>query len=524
MRRLLSIAALFLALAPSAAPHVLRIATLADPSTLNPYLSRTDASYDLASLTYSYLIVADDQGHLIGDLATALPTTENGGISPDGRTYVYHLRRGVRWHDGVPFTAQDVVASWKAVMLPANNVTDRGGYDRVASIDTPDRYTLVVHLRDRYPPFASRFFAPLQEGAKPVLAAHVLDRVHDFAAGELSTSPIGTGPFRFDRWERGEQITFARNDDYYRGRPGLDGIVVRFIPNAQTAADELATHDVDLLVEPQPALLPQYRSMTTVSIGAVLWNSQFLLLLNCDKPGLHDAAVRRAIADAIPYDAILHGVLGGAKPAHNFLAPTAIGYEALPARQSDVGRAVRELEAAGWKAGSDGIRERDGNKLTFTIATLAGAPIFERVAVLMQSSLRSAGIDLAIKPYAYELLAGPNGPINSGAFDMSLFGETPNWDPDAYDSLACDRWYPHGANVDRFCDARIDELERAGLQTDSVAQRAQIYRKASTLLWSLVPYVPLTEGRRLVVASSALRDYRPNPTSTPWWNAWQWEI
>lgn len=525
MRILFWVAVVLVALAPAPAAHILRVATLADPSTLNPYLSQTDASYDLASLTYSYLIVADDRGRLTGDLATAVPSTENGGISPDGLTYVYRLRRNVRWHDGVPFSAKDVAASWKAVMDPGNNVVDRDGYDRVTSIATPDAYTLVVRLRERYPPFVSRFFAPLQEGAKPVLAAHVLRRVHDFANGELSTSPVGTGPFRLDRWRRGEDVAFSRNDAYFRGKPHLDGVVVRFVPSAQTAAAELASRDVDLLLEPQAALLEQYRSVPDVSVGVAPWNAQLSLLLDCGKPALRDASVRRAIADAIPFGAILRSALNGAAaPARNFLAPTAIGYETLPARRGDVAEAARELDAAGWKAGADGIREREGTRLAFTIATLAGAPMFERIAVLMQSSLRAAGIDASIKPYAYELLDAPDGPIRSGSFDLSLFGSSLNWDPDAYDTLACDRQYPKGANVTRFCDPRIDALERAGLQTDRAPERAAVYRKASVLLWSLLPYVPLTEGRRLVVRSNALRNYRPNPTGTPWWNAWQWEI
>ena len=158
---------------PWTQPHVLRVAELSDPDRLNPYLSEMDISYDLASLVYSYLVIADDRGRLIGDLAAAVPTIANGGISRDGRTYVYRLRHGVIWQDGVRFTARDVQASWKAVVDPRHDTFEREGYDRIASIDAPDPYTIVVRLRRRYPPFVSRFFAPLQEGGKPVLAAHV---------------------------------------------------------------------------------------------------------------------------------------------------------------------------------------------------------------------------------------------------------------------------------------------------------------------------------------------------------------
>src|SRR5579863_7350973 len=123
-------------------PHVLRIAELSDPDHLNPYLSEMAVSEHLASLVYSYLVIADDKGRVIGDLASEVPSLANGGISRDGRTYVYHLRPNVRWHDGVPLIARDVVASWRAVMNPRNNTLERQGYDRVASIEARGPYTV----------------------------------------------------------------------------------------------------------------------------------------------------------------------------------------------------------------------------------------------------------------------------------------------------------------------------------------------------------------------------------------------
>lgn len=508
-----------------AAPGVLRIATIADPTTLNPYLATSDIGYDLASLTYSYLIVADDKGHLIGDLAAEVPTRENGGISRDGRTYVYHLRRNVRWQDRVPFAAPDVLASWRAIVDPRHPIVEREGYDRIDSIRSPDPWTLIVRLRDRYPPFVSRFFAPLQDGGKPVLAEHILRRLHDFSAGELATNAVGTGPFKFESWLRGDRMTFVRNDGYFRGRPRLERIVVQFLPDAQTAALALTTDNVDLIVEAQPALLAQYRSVGGASVRTVPLNAQVQLLIDCGRPFLRDAATRRAIANAIPYRVILGSIMHGVEAqASSVLALTALGYERLPAHTYDLKKAAAELAAAGWHASADGIRERRGARLEVTLATLGGAATFERIALVIQSSLRRVGVNATIKPYSYQLLDTPNGPIRSGTYDLSLYGSSLNWDPDAYDTYACDRWYPYGANVTRFCNKQVDALERAGLQTDDGAKREAIYRSVARILWSDLPYVPLNDGRRLVVTSRRLHNYRPNPTVTPWWNAWQWSV
>jgi peptide/nickel transport system substrate-binding protein len=506
--------------------HVLRIADIADPDHLNPYLSEMDVSYDLASLVYSYLVIADDRGRLIGDLATEVPARGNGGISPDGRTYVYHLRRGVFWHDGMPFTANDVVASWHAVMNPSNDTFENEGYDRVASIDARDAHTVVVRLRNRYPPFVSRFFAPLQEGAKPVLPAHLLSSGGGFNTGTLSSRPVGTGPFQFVSWQRGDRIVLRRFDRYFKGRPKLAKIELRFVPSDQTIAAALAAHQIDLVVAPQTSLLETYRSIAGVTVGTASWNSQTSAVVDARKPGLSDVAVRRALALLVPYGSILRDVTHGAyEPARNSLPPTAIGYEPLPLRRYDPATARALLDRAGWKPAAGGVRMRSGVRLDFTLATISGSSNLERVALLLQASLRGAGIALTIKPYAYRtIFAAPNGPIYGGSYDLALYSSTLNWDPDVYNYVACDRWYPRGQNIFRFCDPRLDALERAGLQTDDPAKRAAIYRRASRLMWSEVTYLPIYQGRRLIVRSSDLKNYTVNPTSTPWWDAWRWDI
>ena len=154
-------------------------------------------------------------------------------------------------------------------------------------------------------------------------------------------------------------------------------------------------------------------------------------------------------------------------------------------------------------------------RLSFTLETIAGFTSLGRIGLLLQSSLKAVGIELAIKSSAYRtLFDAPKGPIFDGSFDLALFGDLLNWDPDLYDALACDRWYPAGQNIYRFCDPRLDALERAGLQSDDPSQRAAIYRKASRLIWSEVPYVPVYGGRSLIVHSSDLHNYSVSQTGS----------
>jgi peptide/nickel transport system substrate-binding protein len=506
-------------------PHVLRMVDISDPDRLNPYLSGMDLVYDLTSLSYSYLIIADDRGRLVGDLATEVPTRANGGISADGTTYTYHLHRGVLWHDGVAFTSRDVVASWQAVVDPTHDTLHREGYDRIASIATPDAYTAVVHLKHRYPPFVTQFFAPLQEGGKPILPAHILAKQTDFNTGSLVTHPIGTGPFKFVRWDRGNRIVYERFDKYFKGRPKLDRIELRIIPDDNTELTEVALHHEDLVVSVPSTLYEQYKRLTDVRVDLEPWNAQSIVVFNASVPGLSDVVVRRAIASAIDLDEIITKVSHGVgEVAYNSLPPTAIGYERLPAHAYDPAGARATLDAAGWKAGPDGVRARNGTRLSFTLASTTGSSSGRIIGLQLQQAFRAVGMELAIKNYPYNQIFAYDGPIYSGKYDISIYSTTLAWDPDVAFYLGCDQWYPKGENIFRYCDPRVDRYEAAGLQTDDVARRAAAYRKAGKIIWETVPYLPIYELRRVTVRSPDLKNFSVNPSATPFWSAWQWDI
>jgi peptide/nickel transport system substrate-binding protein len=506
-------------------PHVLRIADIADPDHLNPYLSTMDVTYDLSSLMYSYLVIADEHGRLTGDLATGVPTVANGGISSDGRTYVYHLHRGVLWHDGMRFTARDIVASWRAVVDPANDTLHREGYDRIAAIETPDDYTVIVHLKQRYPAFVSQFFAPLQEGGKPVLPAHVLAGMGNFNTGSLSSHPIGTGPFRFVSWQRGEKIVMERFDRYFKGVPKLRRIEYRILPDDNTMLNETRAHHIDLVIAPPQAQVDGYRSIEGVATELAPWNAQVLMIFNARKPALHDSAVRRAIAYAIDKKSIIAKISHNVgEISYNTYPRTALGYERLAPYGYDPERAQALLQKDGWVPGADGIRVRNGERLSFTLASITGAATLERMALDMQSELRTVGIDMSIKAYPYNTIFAIDGPIYRGIYDAAIYSQTLNWDPNVLDYVGCNLWYPKGENTFGYCNHDLDALEAAGLQTDDTARRIAIYRKAGRIIWHDLPYLPLYQYRRLIVHNNDLKNYSVNPTSTPWWNAYKWDI
>jgi len=506
-------------------PHILRVADISEPDHFNPLLSTMDLVYFLDSLVFSFLIIADDHGKLIGDLATEVPTLRNGGISNDGRTYTYHLRRDVRWHDGAPFTAADVKFTWQAVINPNNNTLHREGYDRIARIDTPDKYTVVLHLKRRYPPLVTRFFTPLQEGVKGILPAHLLAGLHDINQIPFNSHPIGTGPFKFSSWERGRRIVLLRNDYYYKGRPKLNEIIFNVIPDDNSVLNAVRVHDIDLVTTPPPVLYEQYKALPDVSVSLAPWNAQNILILNQRRPQLHDLAVRKAISMAIDYNSIIskieHGV--GTIP-HDIVPEQSIGYTNNPSYRYDPAAARAVLDHAGWRPAPDGIRQKAGQRLDFVIHASAGSANGRLIATFLQPALRAVGMNLDIKMYPYNVIFSHEGPLYTFKYDLADYSLTLPYDPDNLFYYGCDYWFPKGENIYGICDAAFDRLEKAGLQTDDPAQRAKLYHQAEREFHNSVGIIPLYNLRRPVAHNPDLRNFSTAPASAPWWNAWQWDI
>lgn len=506
-------------------PHVLRVADISDPDHLNPYFSTMDLTYALTSLVYSYLVVADDNGRLQGDLIAQVPSLANGGISADGKTYTYRLRPGVRWHDGAPLTSADVKFSWQAVMNPRNNTFHREGYDQVASIDTPDAQTVVVHLQRRYPPFVTQFFAPLQEGGKGILPQHLLGKYASLNEAAYNAAPVGSGPFKFVKWERGRQIVFARNDAYYRGKPKLERIVFSIIPDDNTILNEVRLHHIDMVVSPPGVQYDRYKSLDGVSATLSPWNAQGIFIMNESHAGISDLQVRRAMTMAIDYDGLIEKVTHGVgERAYDIVPPTAIGYTKNEPYRYDPAKANALLDAAGYKRGADGVRAKGGTRLDYTMAVISGSANQHAVSVQLQAMFAAVGMRLALKSYPYNTIFAPDGPIYGGSYDFAEYSMTMPWDPNLRFYLGCDKFYPAGENVYRYCNHEVDRLEAAGLASDDPAVREGVYHRAQPLIHASVPYVSLYEVRRVLVHSADLHHFAANPTGTPWFNAWEWDI
>ncbi len=335
-----------------------------------------------------------------------------------------------------------------------NNVLHREGYQEVDRIETPDDRTVVVRLRRRYAPFVTQFFTTLQEGAKPVLPAHLLAAQREINDIPYNALPVGSGPFRFASWDRGQRIVLVANEHYFRGAPRLARIELRVAPNVNTLLTLLHTHEIDMLVGGTPLAYVRFQGVPGFRATLSPWNSQQILALNNARPALRHVEVRQAVARAIDYDALIAKVwYGTARRARDILPPTALGYLDQPPYPYDPATAAAILRRAGWLPAADGIRAKNSLRIDLTMVIAAGGPS-QQVGVQIQSMLRRAGIGLTLKPYPYRGNFAFDGPIVRGNYDLALFANTLSYDPDNTARLGCDQFAPRGENGDALLRSR----------------------------------------------------------------------
>jgi peptide/nickel transport system substrate-binding protein len=530
------IAAAFVALCactqtgPSVADHprtTLNVAMTGAPNTLNPILSTSQFEIQAEGLAFDPLVATDPEGRDVPILAAAVPTLENGGIAKNGLTIVYHLRRGVVWQDGAPFSSHDVQFTWRAIMNPATAAATRHGYDDIARIDTPDAYTAVFHLIRRFSPAVHTFFAH-SDSPVGIMPAHVLERYRDLNNVPFNSLPIGTGPFRVVRWQRGDRIEYVANDRYFLGKPGLRRVVVHLVPDENTVIGQMRTHEIDWFVQASPRVYPQLRGIAGVVPRLVPFNGVDSIIFNTTRAPFSDVRLRRAVGLAIDKRALVHDVtydttLPATEDQPSFM--WAFDPRAGTSRR-DLPAAEALLGQAGWRPGSDGIRVKDGRRLALGIAFRTDSLTDRNRGVVIASMLREAGIEVNLKGYTTTLLyapAGENGILASGNYDAGLLTWYAGVDPDDSTQLLCDQIAPRGYNWSRYCSPRMDAAQRLALAEYDLPTRKRAYAAIQELLAADSPYVYLWWPRQIEAVSADLQHFRPNGIVEAW-NAYEWRF
>jgi peptide/nickel transport system substrate-binding protein len=509
-------------------PGLLRVATSNEPKNINPLLASSTRDVFIDRLMFEPLITADPTGKPLPMLATAVPTLANGGISKDGLTIVYHLRRDVRWTDGVPVTSKDVKWSWEAIANANNNVISRHGYDIVQSIDIPNDFTVVVRLKGRFAPFVNTFFA---ESDQPydIVPAHVLARYPNVNQVPFNEHPlVSDGPFRFVSWTHGDRIDLRANPTFFKGRPHLDEVVVSFVPDENTEVNLLRTHAVDFVLEPTINTYPAFTGIPGSRIVFVNVNGYDGLQFNLAHPVVSNRDVRRAIDYALDKRSLVATLtFGQERIASEDIPDWMWAYDAT-AKSLPYNIAVAKLllERAGWRMGSDGIARRNGEPLTLLLACEADNATHRKESLLVQQALEAVGIGVEVKYYPSEMVyatAGLGGILQTGKFDIAPYPWVAGIDPDDSSQFLCAMQPPNGYNTARYCSPEMEAAQHVALTNYAFTARKAAYTRIQRLLARDNPEIFFWWERQPEAISVDFKNFAPNPV-TESWNAWQWSI
>lgn len=516
------------ALSPPGSPIAnsrLVVATPNEPDTLHPWLTASATGFDLLDGVMDGLLRYDSEHKLQPALATGFE------LSDDGLTYTFALREGVTFHDGAPFTANDVVASWKMrVNRPFMDVSVLG-WDKVETVQARDPLTVIFQTSEPYAPFLSTVattylcpFGALASGLDPFLTA-------------FAQAPIGTGPMRLTDWRAGDRLLLDRFDDYWGTPPRLDGLDIHILPDvaAQLSGFEEGTYQ---LVAGGGALpVSQVDNALSIEQAIVVeYGTQSWQHLDLKQIGfLRETRVRQALDFATPRQRIIDELLGErAVPAFADQAPGSWAYNpSLEPRPYLPDQAAELLDQAGLRQGADGVRQRDGEPFTIEIWAIAGDTLAEQTVAMIAESWGALGI-LAIPRFGdASSLWGPMGYQFSDRMTAALYTWTNANDPD-------NMYYWHssqiplsptagGGNLPAFFypynfQEVIDALTAEAATTFDRATRRELYWQVQELLVREVPVIFLYWGRAYAVAAPDLGGFWPSSFTPLLWNVQDWYL
>ena len=481
-----------------------------EPDTMNRF--STHILEDIQSCIIEGLTTTDEHMNTIPVLAEVVPSLDNGlvGLRADGGMDVtWKLRPNIKWHDGQAFSSADVKFTVDAIHNPNWKPESTDGFDRISSVDTPDPLTVVVHYKERYAPFETQFL----RGALP---KHLLEGRDIERAVDYNRAPLGTGPYRLKEWKAGEYIVLERVENYWRGSqyPVIGELVFRFLTNQNTRIQALRAGEVQLVGTLPWDKVPEVEKIPGIQIHKTAANSYEHFSLNeRTVPAFRDKRVRQGLAYAIDRDSLTKIILYGLTPViHSPIQPMSWASNPNVKTYSyDPERARALLSEAGWK-----------DRLSFTLITLAGNVVRERMAQAIQAQLKDVGVDMKIQLFDSTTLGQM---WFEGRFDAFMANWTMPSDPEITLFFAGDRTPPRGRNINYYSNPSVDKLLYLSDQTIERDKRRDLLFRAQEMIAEDVPELFLYNRTFLDAIPENLENFRGNPTNIGiFWNVHEWRF
>ena len=442
----------------------------------------------------------------VGEGAVIEPVTAPPFLAEPEVTF--HLREGVRWHDGAPFNSHDVKFTYEAIMDDRVASPRKSDYELVLSLEAPDPRTVRVVYR--------RPFSPaLESWMMSVLPAHLLENVApDQWPLTFNRAPVGTGPFKFAEWKTNQFVRVARNDDYFRGRPHLEGIVFRTLPDPLTLRLAFETRQVDFWGV-DPWAVGSFRKDERFTLFSAPSNSYNYVGWNLRRPLFQDLRVRRALAQAVNVGQMIRYVLYGyGEQSTGIFTPEMWFFNrAVQPLAYDPAKARELLAEAGWKPGADGILEKDGVRFSFTLLTNNGNAVRSDIATLVQADLKAVGIEVKVEMYEWAVFL--KNFVNKGEFDAVVLGWALGQGFDQFQIWHSSQTEPERLNMIGYKSKQADRLLEAVREEFDRDKIIAMCHELQQLIYDDQPYLFLfvPQGTS-VMWKDAFRVRRPGPDGT----------
>jgi len=475
-----------------AAGQTLTLALETDPTNIDPRLGTDVNSMRVYQIVCNGLLKKDPKLNLVPDLAESW---EN----PDNKTYVFHLRKGVKFHDGSEFTAEDVKYTFETIMDPALNSPKASAYNKIQSIDILDPYTVKFTLTETFSPF-------LIELTQQIIPKKATEAQPD---KKFTNQLIGTGPFKLVEWQHDEQVVLEANPDYFDGAPKLQKIVFKTIPDGTVRFLELKQGGVDFV---QNALSPDIIPIAAKTDGltSVTGDSVVIYYLgfNMEDPLLKNVKIRQAMAYALDRQAIVDNLLKGqASLATGLLSPANWAYEGqVQTYPYDIAKAKALLDEAGYPD-PDGDGPQPRFKLVYKTST---DPLRIRIGEVFQEQFKKVGIEISeIQSYEWAKFYDDIKAGNFQLFTLQWVGIT---EPDIFYSVFHSKMIPpEGRNRGRYANPQIDALTEQARQVLEPQERKKIYSEIQKILAVDTPYIFLWYPSNIVVMNKRVQGFTLYP-------------
>lgn len=445
-----------------------------EPDQLDPQKTTSYFAFEVLENVYDTLVAPDAALEMQPALAESWETSD------DQLTWTFHLRDGVTFHDGSAFTSEDVVYSYRRII--DEELSNAWKFATVADVAAPDDATVVITVTQPTPNLLSNLGG--FKGMAIVEKANV-------ESGDITTAPVGTGPFSLSDYTAGDHITLTANPDYWGGAPSLGGLEYRFISEPATALASLKAGDIDWTDVVPAQQVEQLGSDSAVTLGLTPSSDYWYLALNEAKQPWSDVRVRQAIAYAIDRDAIVQAVSYGTAEKNQLAIPTqSVWYTEYDQYSTDVDKAKQLLTEAGYTGG------------TLDLLATSDYPETVTAAQIIAANLEPLGIQVQIRQPDFSTWLDEQ---NSGNFDMLMMGWLGNIDPD--DFYYSQHHTDGASNAQKFSDPDVDRLLDAGrVETDADA-RKKLYADAATIIADKASYIYLYNPSVTQVWSPAVTGY-----------------